>query len=89
MQAIPLSKQDELCFEAMTDETKSLIYYGLAALTVDVDRNTSYTEQFSNAPQMGAFYSNIKVGAIERMEFLRKQFPCGDLSLIKHFAPQD
>jgi hypothetical protein len=83
-----IQKQDELAIEAMSDELRSLIYYGLCALRVDLDRTEISASLYSMEPTVKGFRTNVKNATDTHIEYMKnlaeriKQ----PLSLVNSFA---
>jgi len=83
-----IQHQDELAIEAMSDELRSLIYYGLCALRVDLDRTEISASLYSIDSNVKCFRNNVKVATDNHIEYMKslseriKQ----PLSLVNSFA---
>jgi hypothetical protein len=86
-----IQKQDQLAMDAMTDELRSLIYYGLCALRVDLDR-TEIDDHITNClndDKVRSFRNNVKVATDVHIEYLKRHADTikQQLSLINSYAP--
>lgn len=87
---IKIQKQDQLAIDAMSDELRSLLYYGLCALRVDLDRTNDIRGGYEIPFQENLlkFRNNVKVATDNHIEYFKtlseriKQ----PLSLVNSFA---
>lgn len=85
-----IQKQDELAIEAMSDELRSLLYYGLFSLRVDLDRTNDLRGAYEvvMTEDMLKFRDNVKVATDNHIEYLKRlsERIKQPLSLVNSFA---
>lgn len=85
-----IQKQDELAIEAMSDELRSLVYYGLCALRVDLDRTNVLRGAYEIPLEEGVikFRNNVKLATDTHIEYFKRlsERIKQPLSLVNSFA---